>query len=129
MVNDVCSRRSEIARSQLSETGSTERVGKLNARLLAKRPRLCLHRARAYTEVFAQTEGEPIEMRFAKAYARTLEEMPAVIAEGELLVGSPTCRIRSGVFIPEVQGAWFRKEIDTLSSREWDPFEVTPEQV
>ncbi len=129
MLNDICSLRSEIAKSQPSETGSTERVGKLNAMLLAKRPRLCLHRARAYTRVFSQTEGEPIEMRFAKAYARTLKDMPAVIAEGELLVGSPTCRIRNGVFVPEVQSAWFRKEIDTISNRAWDPFEVTPQQV
>ncbi len=127
---DLLSRREAIARSQPFETGSTERVRKLNALLLSKRrPGVCLHRARAYTEVFAQTEGEPTVYRFAKAFARTLQDLPAIIADGELLVGSPTCKIRYASFFPEIASGWLRNEIDILANRPWDPFDVTPEQV
>ena len=129
MGESILSRKEAIAKSLPHETGSTDRVRKLNAILLSRRPRICLHRARAYTEVFSQTEGEPTEIRFAKAFAKTLHDMPPVIAEGELIVGVPTCRIRSAVIIPEIHGAWLRNEIDTLSSRQWDPYEVSPQQV
>jgi formate C-acetyltransferase len=55
--------------------------------------------------------------------------MPAIIAEGELLVGSPTCKIRYASFTPEVASGWLRNEIDILANRPWDPFDVRPEQV
>ncbi|MFH1125448.1 MAG: pyruvate formate lyase family protein, partial [Pseudomonadota bacterium] len=126
----LLSRREAIARSQPFETGSTERVRRLNGLLLSRRrPGICLHRARSYTKVFAQTEGEPTVYRFARAFARTLEEMPPVIAEGEFLVGSPTCKIRHASFLPEIASGWLRNEIDILANRPWDPFDVTPEQV
>jgi formate C-acetyltransferase len=32
-------------------------------------------------------------------------------------------------FFPETAGAWLRSEIDTLSNRQWDPYEVTSEQI
>jgi len=130
MRTDIIARREAIATSQPFETGSTERVRKLNALLLSKRrPGLCLHRARAYTETFARTEGEPTVYRFAKAFAKTLQDMPPIIAEGELLVGSPTCGIRYASFVPEIASGWLRNEIDILANRPWDPFDVTPEQV
>ncbi|MFH1650524.1 MAG: pyruvate formate lyase family protein [Chloroflexota bacterium] len=126
----IVARRERIARSQPFETGSTERVRKLNAFLLSRRrPGLCLRRARAYTKVFAETEGQPVITRFARGFARTLEDMPAVIAEGELLVGSPTCQLRYAGFVPEIASAWLRDEIDTLADRPWDPYDVRPEQV
>jgi len=127
---DMLGRRAAIASSQPFETGSTERVRRLNALLLSgRRPGICLHRARAYTEVFAGTEDEPTAFRFAKAFAKTLEQMPPIVAEGELLIGSPTCKIRYASFHPEIASAWLRSEIDILANRPWDPFDVRPEQV
>ncbi len=123
-------RRKAIASSQPFETGSTERVRKLNASLLSRRrPGICLHRARAYTEVYSQTEGEPDAYRTAKAFTKALQSMPPLINEGELLVGSPTCKTRCASIFPEVQGGWLRSELDTLPNRKWDPFEVRPEQI
>ncbi len=128
--DDILSRRKEMAGLKPAESGTTERVHMQNALLLAKwRPGICLHRARAYTQIFAETEADPPALRFAKAFARTLEDMPAVIAERELLVGSPTCGIRNALFIPEIASAWLRNEIDILHERPWDPFDVTGDQV
>ncbi|MFC1990577.1 pyruvate formate lyase family protein [Chloroflexota bacterium] len=129
MVVSICSRREEMAKVQPFEAGSTERVRKLNAALSSTPRTICLHRARAYTEIFSQTEDEPNEVRFAKAFTRTLKDLPPIIAENELIVGAPTCRIRGTAVFPEVSGAWLRGEIDTLSSRQWMPCGVTPQQV
>ncbi|MBI2909066.1 MAG: hypothetical protein HYX92_15590 [Chloroflexi bacterium] len=109
--------------------GSTRRVGRLMARMLAERPKLCLHRGRSYTQVFRETEGEPVEIRFAKAFARALEDLPVVIGEDELIVGAPYCKLRAGGFYPESNGAWLRDEIDGLATRQWDPFDVAAEEV
>jgi len=125
----IVSKRERIAKAQPSEAGSTERVGELNAMLLCVPRSVCLHRARAYTKVFSETEGEPRPIRFAKAFAKTLQDLPAVIAEGELIVGMPTCRTGAITFYPEFQVAWMRKEIDTLSRRESSPVQISPEQV
>ncbi len=126
---DLPSLRQTISRSLPSETGSTERVRKLNALLLSTPHTLCLHRARSYTAVFSETEDEPTTLRSAKAFARALEDMPAYIDEGELVVGGQTCRLRAAGVLPEAQGTWLRRDIDGLPHREYDPFEVSPEQI
>ena len=102
VATDLISRRRAMAKALPSETGSTDRVRKLNALLLSAPHTLCLHRARAYTKVFSETEGEPTVLRFAKAFAQTVEDMPAYIDEGELIVGGPTCRLRAAGIFPEV---------------------------
>ncbi|MFB3885443.1 MAG: pyruvate formate lyase family protein [Thermodesulfobacteriota bacterium] len=111
------------------DIGSTERVRRLNAMLHSLPHTICLHRARAYTEVFSKTEGATPVARFATAFARTLKDLPPVIAEGELLVGTAACRLRSVPVIPEAQGAWLRNDIESLPHRQWDPFKVSSEQV
>jgi len=125
----ILSRRAAVAAASPSETGCTERVRKLNNMLLATAPTLCLHRARAYTEALVHGHGEPTVVGFAQAFAKTLEDLPPVIVEGELLVGAPACRLRAVGVIPEVTGAWLRNEIDAVPSRQWDPFNVSPQQV
>ncbi|MBI2906664.1 MAG: hypothetical protein HYX92_03290 [Chloroflexi bacterium] len=111
------------------ELGSTRRVGRLMARILSQRPKLCLHRARSYTEVFRETEGEPLEIRYGKAFARALHDLPVVIDEDELIVGASYCKIRAGGFYPESNGAWLENQVDGLATREWDPFDISPQEV
>ena len=111
------------------DTGSTERVRKLSALLRTARPRICLHRTRAFTKVFSGTEGEPVETRFAKAFCKTLEDLPAVIGEGELIVGLPSCGMKKMSILPTAQATWVISELDKLSTRKVDPVEVTPEQL
>ncbi|MBI2916361.1 MAG: hypothetical protein HYY01_00045 [Chloroflexi bacterium] len=121
--------RAAVAAASPSETGSTERVRALNAQLLSTAPTLCLHRARAYTEVLVGAEGEPPVLGVARAFARTLQDLPAIIAPGELIVGAPACRPRAVGVIPEITGAWLRNEIDALPTRQWDPFDVSPREI
>lgn len=119
----------EYKRGMLSALGSTERIRKLNQQLHSTPQTICLHRARAYTEVFAQTEGEPLVIRRAKALKRTLEDLPVSIGKDELIVGKHACRIRSVPIVPECHGGWLQWDLENLPKRAQDPFTISPEQM
>jgi pyruvate formate-lyase/glycerol dehydratase family glycyl radical enzyme len=48
----------------------------------------------SFTASWKETTGQPIDVRRAKAYVRTLKESPVVIRDGELIVGSETKYVR-----------------------------------
>jgi formate C-acetyltransferase len=58
-------------------------------------------RARSFTESWKTTEAEPINVRWAMAIARVLDESSIVIREGELIVGSETKYVRGAEVVPE----------------------------
>lgn len=109
--------------------GSTERIRRLSMRSRSTPQTLCLHRARAYTSVYKETEGQPLFIRRAKAFQKTLESLPITIDESELLVGRRSCRVRSVPIVPECHAGWLLGDIETLPTRPQDPFQVPPEQM
>jgi formate C-acetyltransferase len=119
----------EYRKGMLSAIGSTERIRKLNHELHSTPQTICLHRARAYTQVFAETEGEPLALRNAKAFRKTIEDLPVVIGDFELLVGRRACRLRSVPVVPECHGGWLQWDLENLPKREQDPFQVPPGQM
>jgi benzylsuccinate synthase len=48
---------------------------------------LSILRSRCYTKVWKETEGQPVVIRRAKAFAKYLETVPIFIRPGELIVG------------------------------------------
>ena len=73
----------------------SERITRLVAHLYAKLPEIESARALLLTESYQQTEGEPIVMRRAKAFAHILDHIPIIIRDEELIVGSSTRHTRS----------------------------------
>jgi len=116
-------------RGMTSALGSTERIRRLNLQLHSTPQTICLHRARASTAVFRETEGEPLALRRAKAFRKALEDLPVVIGEDELLAGRHSCRVRSVPIVPECHGGWLQADLENLPLREQDPFLVPPEQM
>jgi formate C-acetyltransferase len=54
-----------------------------------------------FTQSWKETEGLPVDIRWAKAFARRLTECPLLIRKGELIVGSQTKFIRgNGTLTP-----------------------------
>lgn len=49
--------------------------------------RLSILRSRVYTEVWQETEGQPVAIRKAKAFARYLDNVPVYIGSQRLIVG------------------------------------------
>ncbi len=119
----------QYKKGMISALGSTERISRLNSQLHSTPQTICLHRARAYTSVFAETEGEPLVLRRAKAFKKTLEDLPVIIGDDELLVGKHACRPRCVPIVPESHGGWLQWDLENLPLREQDPFQVPPEQM
>ena len=119
----------ELQKGFRADTGSTGRVKKLSSELRFAHAGLCLHPARAFTEVFSQTEGEPVEIRFAEAFRKTLHDLPAIIEEGELIVGLPSCGLKKIPVLPVSQASWLINELDKLPNRTVNAVDVSADQL
>ena len=82
-------------------------------------------RAVLLTESYRETEGEPIIMRRARAFAHILAHIPITIREEELIVGSSTKAPRGCQTFPEFSYEWLEAEFDTIEKRSADPFSIS----
>jgi formate C-acetyltransferase len=73
--------------------------------------RLSLERARLVTESFKETEGQPLVLRWGRALAYVLREMPIHIDEDELVVGSAGPPGRYAVLYPELEERFFSEDV------------------
>jgi len=112
----------------LEKRGCTPRIEYLREQYFKNRPTVCIHRARIYTQVFKETEGEPMCLRRAKAFKRLCEEKPIIIQDRELIVGNPGCGPRYVNVCPDVDWRWIKEEMDTMSTRDQDPYIITEAQ-
>lgn len=103
----------------------SDRIPHLVENLYAKPPEIESARAVLMTESYQKTEDEPIIMRRAKAFAHVLENIPIVIREEELIVGSSTIAPRGAQTFPEFSWEWLEEEFDTVATRKADPFTIS----
>ena len=101
------------------------RVEDLRARMIGERPSVDINRARIVTRVYRECAGEPMVTVWGKVMDRLFRELPIDVAPGELIVGLPTLRPRAAQLYPEVQAGWLDAELDGVSTREWDPLEIS----
>jgi formate C-acetyltransferase len=73
--------------------------------------RLNVERARLVTESFKETEGQPLVLRWGRALAHVLREMPIHIGEDELVVGSAGPPGRYAVLYPELEERFFSEDV------------------
>ncbi len=106
------------------EVARSERIPKLVEHLYKKLPEIESARAVLLTESYKQTEEEPIIMRRAKAFAHILDNIPIIIRENELIVGSTTIAPRGCQTYPEFSYDWLEAEFDTVEHRVADPFYI-----
>jgi pyruvate formate-lyase/glycerol dehydratase family glycyl radical enzyme len=71
-----------------------ERLKGLKERYLNTTPRLASERGTLYAESWRETEGQPIQLRIARAVKKVLENVPTPVFENELVVGSITKHFR-----------------------------------
>ncbi len=106
------------------EIPKTDRIPKLVAHLYAKMPEIESARAKLITESYQATEDKPIVMRRALAFEHILDNIPIIIREGELVVGSTTIAPRGCQTYPEFSYKWLEAEFDTVAGRKADPFYI-----
>ena len=103
------------------------RIDKLVNALFEKMPEIESDRAVLITESYLKTEGKPIITRRAEAFANILENIPIVIRDNELIVGSSTKSPRGCQVFPEFSFSWLEDEFDTIEKRAADPFYISEE--
>jgi formate C-acetyltransferase len=104
----------------------TPRVERLRERYLNTPNKVVIDIGRIVTRVMKETEGEPIVIRRAKAFAATVRGVPTNIFADELLVGWIFSEPR-GTEFPVERGYGLEKELDTLSTRDYMPFLISDE--
>ena len=103
------------------------RIDKLVNALFEKMPEIESDRAVLITDSYLKTEGKPIITRRAEAFANILENIPKVIRDNELIVGSSTKSPRGCQVFPEFSFSWLEDEFDTIEKRAADPFYISEE--
>jgi formate C-acetyltransferase len=83
-------------------------------------PALCVETGFLITESYKETEGMPPVIRRAKALEKVLKERTIFVDSEEIIVGSTTSKRRGVILFPEVQREWCLRDIDNLSTRNWD---------
>ena len=112
---------------QTSNIPKSPRIQKLVDALYEHMPVIESARAKLITESYKETEGEPIITRRAKAFAHILHNIPIIIRDNELIVGSSTIAPRGCQTFPEFSYEWLEAELDTVATRTADPFEIAEE--
>ncbi len=108
-----------------NEISKTDRITHLVEDLFAKVPEIESARARLITESYKSTEGKPIIIRRAKAFSHILKNIPILIREEELIVGSTTLAPRGCQTFPEFSYEWLEAEFETVALRSADPFFIS----
>ena len=111
----------------IADVPKTDRITHLVDNLYAKMPVIESARAKLITESYKSTEDEPIITRRAKAFAHILHNIPIIIRDEELIVGSSTLAPRGCQTFPEYSFQWLEDELDTVATRTADPFYIAEE--
>ena len=110
-----------------TDVPKSSRIPKLIEALYANMPVIESARAKLITESYKATEGQPIVTRRAEAFAHILRNIPIIIRDNELIVGSSTIAPRGCQTFPEFSYQWLEDELDTVATRTADPFYIAEE--
>ncbi len=103
------------------------RIDKLIGALYERMPEIEADRGELITESYMATEDLPVILRRSAAFKHILENIPIVIRDGELIVGSNSVAPRGCQVYPEYSYEWLLEEFETVASREADPFFISEE--
>ena len=104
-----------------------QRIARLQDKMYHRKATLCAQRAEIITEVFKNTEGEPMVLRKAKAFNAVLSQMTIYIEEDSLIVGNQASRNFAAPVFPEYSIDWIIEEMDEFEHRSGDAFYVDEE--
>ena len=111
-------------------TSKSNRTQILKKKILDASYEICIERARYFTQVFKESEGEHPSLRAAKAIERTLDNMTIYILPEELLVGNRSSKLVASV-IPIERGEFnmiFELDLKNVMKREVKPFQLSPDE-
>ena len=108
-------------------TDKSNRTQLLKKKILEAPYEICIERARYFTQVFKETEGEHPSLRAAKATERTLDNMTIYILPEELLVGNRSSKL-VGSPVPLERGEFnivMELDLKNIIKRKKQSFHIT----
>ncbi|BBO85097.1 dehydrogenase [Desulfosarcina ovata subsp. sediminis] len=107
-------------------TERDERTARIVGQYNDADPFVCIVRARAVTESFAENDGAPAIIKKARAFKKICQRIPVRIYDDELIVGASGAHRRSAGVSPEISWQWIRDELPTIDKRDQDPYTIDP---
>ncbi|MGM9612652.1 MAG: glycyl radical protein [Butyricicoccus sp.] len=104
-----------------------ERIEALRKQYLETRVEMDVYNAAYVTQGFKETEGQPWIIQKATGYLRECQKKDIYIQDHELLVGGIGFKPRCGILNPDSACSVIEKELDTISTRPFDPFYLSEE--
>ncbi len=104
------------------------RIQFLKNQFFTHKPSVCIEGAISKTRIFKESEGESMIIRRAKAFREHCLTKTITIQPRELIVGNAGAVARSIHVCPELSNNWIIDELDTMSTRPQDPYQITEEQ-
>ena len=104
------------------------RASEILAQIRGLKPQIDVERGLYFTESFMETEGQPLNLRWAKALYRYAEKATVYIDDNQLLVGRSGKKGRYGILYPELDGNIFKEAIEKLPTRDNSPFDISADE-
>jgi formate C-acetyltransferase len=111
----------------------TPRLQKLKKEWEEAEPQVYVDDTLLFTQSWKETEGLPVDIRWAKAFEKRLDECPIMLRDGELLAGSLTkfvrgngtlCAMKPHEILKMVESGKFDRKTSDISSTK-----ITPEDL
>ncbi|QIB68026.1 glycyl radical protein [Aminipila butyrica] len=91
------------------------------------KPQIDVERGLFFTQSFKETEGQALNLRWAKALYHYAANATVYIDDNQLLVGRSGKEGRYGILYPELDGNIYSEVIERMPTRENSPFAVSEE--
>jgi formate C-acetyltransferase len=113
--------------SKVRQFKNPNRAAEILRTVRSKKPVIDIERGLYFTQSFRETEGQPLNVRWAKALYHYAQNATVYIDENQLLVGRSGKPGRYGILYPELDGNIFKEAIEKLPTRENSPFDISDE--
>ncbi len=101
------------------------RAAKILKTIRDQKPKIDIERGYYFTQSFKETEGQPLNLRWAKALYHYAKNATVYIDEDQLLVGRCGKKGRYGILYPELDGNILKEAVEKLPSRDNSPFDIS----
>ena len=102
-----------------------ERIEAARDKMYHRIATICPERAEIITESYKETEGQPIVIRRAKAFADILAKMTIYIEPNMLIAGNQASVNFAAPIFPEYSFDWVIEELDEFDKRSGDSFQIS----
>lgn len=121
--------RHEIAHDNVVAFGSSNRALDILRTIRTSKPQIDIERGLYFTQSFRETEGQPLNLRWAKALMHYAKHATVYIDENQLLVGRSGKQGRYGILYPELDGNIYGEVLGKISTRNNSPFDISEEDI